>query len=80
MFFLLPLTASFAHASSPCGHSPAPPGCMFFLSDDEKFLIKTMRKSEIKTLIAMLPQVGPAEVWLNRPLTCRAGLDTAWQS
>ena len=28
---------------------------MFFLSDDEKFLIKTTRKSEIKTLIEMLP-------------------------
>lgn len=28
---------------------------MFFLSDDEKYIIKTMRKSEIKTLIDMLP-------------------------
>jgi hypothetical protein len=30
---------------------------MFFLSDDERFIVKTMRKSEIRTLIAMLPQV-----------------------
>lgn len=29
---------------------------MFFLSDDEKFLIKTMRKTEIHTLIEMLPR------------------------
>ena len=28
---------------------------MFFLSDDEKFLIKTTRKAEIRTLIDMLP-------------------------
>lgn len=29
---------------------------MFFLSDDEKFLVKTMRKSECQTMIEMLPQ------------------------
>ena len=34
---------------------PPPSGCLFFLSDDEKFLVKTMRKSESKTLIDMLP-------------------------
>jgi 1-phosphatidylinositol-4-phosphate 5-kinase len=28
---------------------------MFFLSDDEKFLIKTTRKNEMKTLIDLLP-------------------------
>jgi hypothetical protein len=39
--------------------SPAPAGksgCMFFLSDDERFLVKTMRKTEIHTLLGMLPQ------------------------
>ncbi len=37
-------------------NSPGKSGCMFFLSDDERFLIKTMRKTEIKTLIEMLPK------------------------
>lgn len=36
-------------------NSPGKSGCLFFLSDDQKFLVKTMRKSEIHTLIAMLP-------------------------
>jgi len=30
---------------------------MFFLSDDERFLIKTMRKNELRTLVDMLPMV-----------------------
>jgi 1-phosphatidylinositol-4-phosphate 5-kinase len=29
---------------------------MFFLSDDEKFLVKTMRKNECETFTAMLPE------------------------
>ncbi|PNH12633.1 Phosphatidylinositol 4-phosphate 5-kinase 9 [Tetrabaena socialis] len=37
-------------------NSPGKSGCMFFLSDDERFLVKTMRKTEIRTLIDMLPQ------------------------
>jgi len=35
-------------------NSPGKSGCMFFLSDDEKFIIKTMRKSESKVLVEML--------------------------
>lgn len=42
---MLPHTCSSPHA-----------GCMFFLSDDEKFLIKTMRKTEIHTLLEILPR------------------------
>ncbi len=38
--------------------SPGKSGCMFFLSDDQKLLVKTMRKDEIHTLIGMLPKVG----------------------
>ncbi|KAG2487447.1 hypothetical protein HYH03_014014 [Edaphochlamys debaryana] len=37
-------------------NSPGKSGCMFFLSDDERFLVKTMRKTEIRTLIDMLPK------------------------
>ncbi|GIL44135.1 hypothetical protein Vafri_1667 [Volvox africanus] len=37
-------------------NSPGKSGCMFFLSDDERFLVKTMRKTEIRTLIQMLPE------------------------
>ncbi|GFH05982.1 PIPK domain-containing protein, partial [Haematococcus lacustris] len=37
-------------------NSPGKSGCLFFLSDDEQYIIKTMRKSEIKTLMAMLPE------------------------
>ncbi|EFJ44342.1 hypothetical protein VOLCADRAFT_106487 [Volvox carteri f. nagariensis] len=37
-------------------NSPGKSGCMFFLSDDERFLVKTMRKTEIRTLIDMLPE------------------------
>eukprot|EP00798_Chlamydomonas_sp_ICE-L_P000635 gene635-2071_t len=37
-------------------NSPGKSGCLFFLSDDEKFLIKTMRKTEIEVLLNMLPQ------------------------
>lgn len=37
-------------------NSPGKSGCMFFLSDDERFLVKTMRKTEIRTLITMLPE------------------------
>ncbi|KAG2429673.1 hypothetical protein HYH02_014011 [Chlamydomonas schloesseri] len=37
-------------------NSPGKSGCMFFLSDDERFLVKTMRKTEIKTLLELLPK------------------------
>ena len=36
-------------------NSPGKSGCLFFLSDDEKFLIKSTRKSEMRTLIDLLP-------------------------
>ena len=55
---LFQLCSSFFFSSSSCFPAllPLPIGCLFFLSDDEKFLVKTMRKSESKTLIEMLPQ------------------------
>lgn len=36
-------------------NSPGKSGCMFFLSDDDAFLIKTMRKAEAKLLQDRLP-------------------------
>jgi 1-phosphatidylinositol-4-phosphate 5-kinase len=36
--------------------SPGKSGALFYISHDDRFLIKTMRKNEMKTLVAMLPQ------------------------
>ena len=36
--------------------SPGKSGSMFYISHDEKFLIKTMKSSEIKLLLKILPQ------------------------
>ncbi|KIY93607.1 hypothetical protein MNEG_14355 [Monoraphidium neglectum] len=36
-------------------NSPGKSGSVFFLSDDERFLVKTMRKSEARVLLGMLP-------------------------
>ncbi|KAL2345108.1 hypothetical protein Fmac_006393 [Flemingia macrophylla] len=35
--------------------SPGKSGCVFFLSQDDRFMIKTLRKSEVKVLLRMLP-------------------------
>ncbi|KAK4767553.1 hypothetical protein SAY86_015303 [Trapa natans] len=35
--------------------SPGKSGSVFFLSQDERFMIKTLRKSEVKVLLRMLP-------------------------
>ncbi|XVE96577.1 hypothetical protein REPUB_Repub02eG0234800 [Reevesia pubescens] len=35
--------------------SPGKSGSIFFLSQDERFMIKTLRKSEVKVLLRMLP-------------------------
>lgn len=35
--------------------SPGKSGSVFYLSHDDKFMIKTMRKSEVKVLLGMLP-------------------------
>ncbi|KAK9153854.1 hypothetical protein Sjap_001334 [Stephania japonica] len=35
--------------------SPGKSGSMFFLSQDDRFMIKTLRKSEVKVLLRMLP-------------------------
>ncbi len=37
-------------------NSPGKSGCLFFLSDDEKFLVKTASKDDCKMLIEMLPE------------------------
>ncbi|KAK9733387.1 hypothetical protein RND81_04G064900 [Saponaria officinalis] len=36
--------------------SPGKSGSVFFLSQDDRFMIKTLRKSEVKVLLRMLPQ------------------------
>lgn len=36
--------------------SPGKSGCIFYLSHDDKFVIKTLRKSEVKVLLKMLPE------------------------
>ena len=54
--YLWSILTSLNLTAAPSSVPPPPPsGCLFFLSDDEKFLVKTMRKSESKTLIDMLP-------------------------
>lgn len=35
--------------------SPGKSGSVFFLSQDDRFMIKTLRKSEVKVLLRMLP-------------------------
>ncbi|XP_010527040.1 PREDICTED: phosphatidylinositol 4-phosphate 5-kinase 3 isoform X2 [Tarenaya hassleriana] len=35
--------------------SPGKSGCFFYLTPDERFMIKTVKKSEIKVLVKMLP-------------------------
>ncbi|XP_058100294.1 phosphatidylinositol 4-phosphate 5-kinase 3-like [Magnolia sinica] len=35
--------------------SPGKSGCLLYLSNDDRFVIKTMRKSEMKVLLEMLP-------------------------
>ncbi|XP_061345746.1 phosphatidylinositol 4-phosphate 5-kinase 9-like isoform X2 [Gastrolobium bilobum] len=35
--------------------SPGKSGCVFFLSQDDRFMIKTLRRSEVKVLLRMLP-------------------------
>eukprot|EP00250_Pteridium_aquilinum_P018594 c24131_g4_i1 orf=168-2762(-) len=35
--------------------SPGKSGSVFYLSNDDRFMIKTMRKAEVKALLAMLP-------------------------
>jgi hypothetical protein len=41
--------------------SPGKSGCLFFLSDDQRLLVKSMRKSEIHVLMDMLPKVRECE-------------------
>lgn len=36
--------------------SPGKSGALFYISHDDRFLIKTMRRNEMRTLLAMLPQ------------------------
>lgn len=36
--------------------SPGKSGALFYISHDDRFLIKTMRRSEMKTFLAMLPR------------------------
>ncbi len=70
-------------------NSPGKSGCMFFLSDDQKFLVKTMRKSEIHTLIAMLPEVRHTlytfctphvkSVPCRKPHACGAAARQTWK-
>ncbi|KAL6874002.1 hypothetical protein ACP4OV_014084 [Aristida adscensionis] len=35
--------------------SPGKSGCVFFISQDDRFMIKTLRKSEVQVLLRMLP-------------------------
>jgi len=57
---------------------PSPAGCMFFLSDDERFLIKTMRKNELKILVEMLPMVRGKEE--ERSTGFAARIDRKWNA
>lgn len=56
-------------------NTPGKSGSVFFLSEDDKFLVKTMRRSECKLLARMLPEYYKhVEVWPNTLITHFYGL------
>ncbi|KAH7315766.1 hypothetical protein KP509_21G064600 [Ceratopteris richardii] len=55
--------------------SPGKSGSVFYLTQDERFMIKTLRKSEVKVLLRMLPRYyNHVETYKNTLLTRFFGL------
>ncbi|KAH7285620.1 hypothetical protein KP509_33G037300 [Ceratopteris richardii] len=55
--------------------SPGKSGSVFYLTEDERFIIKTLRKSEVKVLLKMLPRYcNHVETYKNTLLTRFLGL------
>ncbi|XP_074564736.1 phosphatidylinositol 4-phosphate 5-kinase 1-like [Curcuma longa] len=51
--------------------SPGKSGSFFFLTQDDRFMIKTVKKSEVKVLIKMLPSYYRHVCWYSNSLVTR---------